>query len=193
MVALTFAVSVITGPGNSFVFLYAQNVLHQSGIVTAAMIVSGGATGLLGLLAGRWLADHFGRRPTGALALVSIALVASLAYSGSAAALIVGYVCGVFAGGVLAPALGSLLNELFPTSVRASAAGWWLAAGVLGAVVGLVVFGAVATVNNRFGIAAVVTFLPMSLATGLFWLVPETRGHEPEDFWVGKPRDPRPG
>jgi MFS family permease len=115
---------------------------------------------------------------------VSIALVASLAYSGSAVALFVGYVCGVFAGGVLAPALGALLNELFPTSVRASAAGWWLAAGVLGAVVGLVVFGAVATVNNRFGIAAIVTFMPISLAMGLFWLVPETRGREPEDFWV---------
>ena len=193
MIALTFAVSVITGPGNSFVFLYAQNVLHQRGIVTAAMIVGGGATGLLGLLAGRWLADHFGRRPTCALALVSIAFVATLAYSGSAAALIVGYVCGVFAGGVLAPALGALLNELFPTSVRASAAGWFLAAGVLGAVVGLVVFGAVATVNNRFAIAAAVTFLPMSLAMGLFWLVPETRGHEPEDLWVDKRRNPGAG
>jgi MFS family permease len=193
MIALTFAVSVITGPGNSFVFLYAQNVLHQRGIVTAAMIVGGGATGLLGLLAGRWLADHFGRRPTCALALLSIAFVATLAYSGSAAALIVGYVCGVFAGGVLAPALGALLNELFPTSVRASAAGWFLAAGVLGAVVGLVVFGAVATVNNRFAIAAAVTFLPMSLAMGLFWLVPETRGHEPEDLWADKRRNPGSG
>jgi hypothetical protein len=66
---------------------------------------------------------------------------------------------------------------LFPTSVRASAAGWWLASGVLGAVVGLVVFGAVATVDNRFGIAAVITFLPVSLAMGLFWRVrgPEQR------------------
>jgi MFS family permease len=182
-VALTFAVSVITGPANSFVFLYAQNVLHQSGVVTAGMVVGGGVSGLLGLLAGRWLADHFGRRPTGGLAVVAVALVASVAYSGSATALILGYVLGVFAGAVLAPALGALLNELFPTSVRASAAGWWLAAGVLGAVVGLVVFGAVATVNNRFGIAAVITFLPMSLAMGLFWLVPETKGREPEDLW----------
>lgn len=183
-IALTFAISVITGPANSFVFLYAQNVLHQSGVVTAGMITAGGVSGLLGLLAGRWLADHIGRRPTGALAMVAVALVASLAYSGSSAALIIGYASGVFAGAVLAPALGALLNELFPTPVRASAAGWWLAAGVLGAVVGLVVFGAVATVNNRFGAAALVTFLPMALAMGLFWLVPETRGREPEDLWA---------
>jgi MFS family permease len=183
MIVLAFAVSVITGPANSFVFLYAQNVLHLSGVVTAGMVVAGGLTGLVGLLAGRWSADHFGRRPTGGLALVAVALVASLAYSGSVAALIIGYVAGVFAGAVLAPSLGALLNELFPTSVRASAAGWWLASGVLGAVVGLVVFGAVATVNNRFGIAAVITFVPICLASGLFWLVPETRGREPEDLW----------
>ena len=192
-VALTFAVSVITGPANSFLFLYAQNVLHQSGVVTAGMVVGGGVSGLLGLLAGRWLADRFGRRPTGWLAVVAVALVASLAYSGSAAALIVGYVAGVFAGAVLAPALRALLNELFPTSVRASAAGWWLVAGGLGAVVGLVVFGAVATVNNRFGIAAVITFLPMSLPMGLSWLVPETRGREPEDLWTEGSEGSGPG
>jgi MFS family permease len=193
VIALAFAISVITGPANSFVFLYAQNVLHQSGFVTAGMVVGGGVTGLLGLLAGRWLADHFGRRPTGGLALVAVALVACVAYSGSAPALIIGYIAGVFAGAVMAPALGALLNELFPTSVRASAAGWWLAAGVLGAVVGLVVFGAVATVNNRFNIAALITFLPVCLAMGLFWLVPETRGREPEEFWSEGNGDSSPG
>ena len=39
IVVLAFAISVITGPANSFVFLFAQNVLHQRGIVTAAMVV----------------------------------------------------------------------------------------------------------------------------------------------------------
>ena len=38
VVVLAFAVSVITGPANSFVFLFAQNVLHQPGIVTAGMV-----------------------------------------------------------------------------------------------------------------------------------------------------------
>ncbi len=182
---LAFAISVITGPANSFIFLYAQNVLHQRGVVTAAMVVGAGVTGLLGLLVGRWLADHAGRRLTGAVGMVAVALFAVLAYTGSAPALVVGYVLGVFAGSVLAPAVGALLNEQFPTSVRASAAGWFLAAGVLGAVVGLVVFGVVANVDNRFGTAAVITFLPAALGMGLFWLLPETRGREPEDLWPG--------
>jgi hypothetical protein len=38
IVVLAFAISVITGPANSFVFLFAQNFLHQRGIVTAGMV-----------------------------------------------------------------------------------------------------------------------------------------------------------
>src|SRR5580704_3615028 len=50
IVVLAFAVSVITGPANSFVFLFAQNVLHQPGIVTAGMVAGAGVAGLAGLL-----------------------------------------------------------------------------------------------------------------------------------------------
>ncbi|MHB1710319.1 MAG: MFS transporter [Acidimicrobiales bacterium] len=181
--ALGFAISFVTGPANSFIFLYAQNILHQRGIVTAAMVVGGGVTGLAGLLAGRWLADHVGRRPAGALGVVGVTLFSVLAYAGSSSALVVGYVLAVFSGALLGPALGSILNEEFPTSVRASVAGWFLAAGVLGAVAGLVVFGAVATANNRFSAAALYTFVPVAFSAALFWLLPETRGREPEDLW----------
>ena len=185
IVVLAFAVSVITGPANSFVFLFAQDFLHQRGVVTAAMVVGGGVAGLAGLLAGRWLADRVGRRLTGALAMVAVALFATLTYSGSAPALLAGYILGVFAASVFAPAAGALVNELFPTSVRASVAGWSLAAGVLGAVTGLVAFGAVAGVDHRFTVAGLVTFLPAALVMAAFWLLPETRGEEPEDLWPG--------
>jgi putative MFS transporter len=181
--ALAFAISVITGPATSFVFLYAQNVLHQRGYVTAAMVVGAGLSGLLGLLAGRWLADRIGRRPTATFAMVALSFMGVLTYEGSPAALISGYVLAVLTGSILAPAIGALLTELFPTSVRASVAGWWVAAGVLGAVAGLVAFGAVADVGNRFETAAALTFFPAALAAGLFWLLPETRGKEPEDLW----------
>ena len=183
IVVLAFAVSVITGPANSFVFLFAQNFLHQRGIVTAAMVVGAGVAGLAGLLAGRWLADRVGRRLTGALAMVSVALFATLTYTGSAPALLAGYILGVFAASVFAPAAGALVNELFPTSVRASVAGWSVAAGVLGAVTGRGAFGAVAYCGNRFAVAGLVTFLPAALVMAAFWLLPETRGREPEDLW----------
>ena len=181
--ALAFGVSVITGPANSFVFLFAQNVLDQRGIVTAAMVVGAGFSGLVGLLAGRWAADRLGRRITGASAMVAVAFLAILTYSGTPEALVVGYVLGVFAGSVFAPAAGTLVNELFPTSVRASVAGWALAAGVLGAAVGLVAFGAVADLHNRFGAASAVTFLPAVLLMSLFWFLPgNARARSPKKY-----------
>ena len=45
IVVLGFAVSVITGPANSFVFLFAQNVLRQPGIVTAGMVAGPASPG----------------------------------------------------------------------------------------------------------------------------------------------------
>ncbi|MGO9457884.1 MAG: MFS transporter [Acidimicrobiales bacterium] len=183
---LALAVSVITGPANSLVFIYAQNELHVSGIVTSAMVVAAGVVGLGGLLIGRWLADHWGRRPTVAVAMAGIAAFGTLAYTGSEWALLCGYVLGVTAGGILAPAAGALTNELFPTSVRASATGWTIAAGVIGAVTGLVVFGAVADVggvSNHTAFAAAVVFLPMVLFSALLILLPETMGREPEELW----------
>ena len=111
----------------------------------------------------------------------------TLAYSGTSWALIAGYVATVTAGAVFAPAGGALANELFPTAVRASVAGWYIAAGVLGAVAGLLVFGAVADAGgaaNHAGTAAAVIFLPTTVSTALLLLLPETKGKEPEELWA---------
>jgi MFS family permease len=180
---VAFALSFITGPANSFIFLYAQNIDHLSGVTTAVMVVGAGATGLVGLLLGRAMADRFGRRVTGALGMTGLALFGVLSYSGPKYALVLGYVMGVMFGSIFAPAGGALVNELFPTSVRASASGWFLAAGVLGAVCGLVVFGAIADIGNRFALAAALTFLPAMFVAALFWTLPETKGRELEDLW----------
>jgi MFS family permease len=180
---LTFSLSVITGPANSFVFLYAENVVRLSGQDTSAMVAVAAVAGLGGLLLGRYLADRIGRRPAAAGSIAAMAGFGVLTYSGSRLGVIVGYVLGVLAAATLAPAAGSFVNELFPTRVRASIAGWQLAAGVLGASVGLVVFGEVADVNHRFGTAAVLTFLPALASLLLFLLLPETRGRELEEVW----------
>jgi len=173
----------VSAPASSFVFVYAQNILKLSGVTTAVMVVVAGPFGLLGLLVGRWLADNVGRRLTGGIATVAIALSATFAYSGSSAALLLGYELGVLSGSIFAPAAGALVNELFPTSVRSSVAGWNIAASVAGAVIGLVAFGAIAQAGNRYALGAAATFLPMTLAAGLFLRLPETRGREPEDLW----------
>jgi MFS family permease len=185
VVVITLAVSVITGPANSFIFVYAENVLKVSGPATAAMVVVAGVFGLVGLLLGRWLADHFGRRPTVVLTMLCMSLFGVFTYSGSRPALFVGYELAVLAASTFAPAAGAFVNELFPTAVRASVAGWNVLASVVGAVLGLVVFGAAAQVGTRFDgtRAGLITFLPALAATALFLLLPETKGKEPEDLW----------
>jgi len=185
--SLAFAVAVITGPANSFVFVYAQNVLKVSGDLQAAMVSVAAVFGLAGLLVGRALADRVGRRPTAAVTILGMALTGVLTYSGSRPALFTGYELGVLSASTFAPAAGALANELFPTAIRASVAGWNVAASVAGAVVGLVCFGALAEAGNRFAVGAAVTFLPAVLAVTLFLLLPETRGREPEELWPDTP------
>jgi MFS family permease len=148
--SIVFAVAMVAGPANSFLFVYAHRV---------------------------------GRRLTGGVALTAVALTGLLTYSGSRTGLFVGFELAVLSASTFAPAAGALVNELFPTAVRASVAGWNVAASVAGAVVGLLAFGAIADVGDRFAFGAAVTFLPAVLATGLFALLPETRGREPEDLW----------
>jgi MFS family permease len=183
LMGLIFAVSLVTGPANSFVFLYGETVLDRSPAFSAAMVLMAGPAGLVGLLLGRWGADRLGRRPTVAGALALIAAAGIVTYSGSVPAMVTGYLAAVIAGSVFAPAIGSLGAELFPTEVRAAVAGWGVAAGVMGAVVGLMAVGAIADVaGDGFAPATRVVFIPAACLAALVVLVPETRGRELEDW-----------
>jgi MFS family permease len=178
---LWLAFSVVTGPGNTFVFLYSEGVLGLDPLFTAVMLVSAGPCGLAGLVAGRFLADRLGRRWTAAGAHIAVAAALAITYSGTPAAAVGGYVVAMFAGATYAPATGAMAAELFPTSVRGSVAGWLAAAGVVGAVTGLVVFGLLADALGGFTRAALLIAVPVALVSVLFRALPETRGQELED------------
>ena len=181
MVLVAFAAAFVTGPANSFVFVYAEGVLDVSPSVTAAMLVAALPVGLAGLLLGRWGADRWGRRPTAALALAGIGGAAALTYRGGVSSTVVGSLAAVLAGYAFAPVLAAMGNELFPTRVRAAVAGLLVGCGVLGAVAGLVAFGALADRLGGFDVAALVIVAPALAATALFARLPETRGLELEE------------
>jgi MFS family permease len=109
-----------------------------------------------------------------------VALAGMLTYSGSRTAVAAGYLMAVLVASAYAPSFGALGSELFPTAVRATAAGWLVAAGVLGAVAGLVVFGVLSDALDSFAIAAVLVCAPVVLTCVLFARLPETRGLELE-------------
>jgi len=176
VMGLSFATSMTSAPASSFVFVYAENVVHLGKALESIMILSAALTGLVGLLLGRRAADRFGRRPSVAIGAAGIGLSAIIVYSGTGAAVVVGYLLTVLSAGFLAPAGTALPNELFETSVRASVAGWGIAASVLGAIVGLLAFGLIADSTGSFEAAAVAVSLPVFGVLGLIRRVPEPRG-----------------
>ena len=180
LAVLAFSIAFVTGPMNTFLFVYAENALGMSRSSTAAMVLVAGPIGLLGLLAGRWAADRLGRRLTAAGTQAMVALAGMLTYSGSRAAVATGYLLAVLVASAYAPSFGALSSELFPTGVRATAAGWLVAAGVLGAVAGLVVFGLLTDALDSFATAAVLICAPVVLTCLLFARLRETRGLELE-------------
>jgi MFS family permease len=201
---LTAVVGVISGPANGYAFVYGENILHIARHEVAFVVALSALTGIGGLFAGRWFADRYGRRWTVAVGALATAATSLLAYSGGRTNFIAGYMCGVFAAAVLAPAASALTNEIFPHSFRATAAGWVVVAGVLGAIVGLLVFSLVfdataashvaavhavaqgtlrcahqsATSVSALRIPAIVTFLPTLPLLLLLHRLPESRGAE---------------
>jgi MFS family permease len=180
LAGLAFATGLVTGPVNTFLFVYGENVLDLSSAVTGGLVVAAAPAGLAGLVVGRLLADRVGRRPTAAAALVGLCGAGVLAYSGSVGGLVSGYLLGIFVGSAYATPAIALTSELFPTSARASVAGWLVVAGVLGATSGLLLVGAIADASGSFATATVVVCVPGALSAALLVLLPETRGLELE-------------
>lgn len=180
---LTVVLGIITGPANGFAFVYAESVLKISRHEVALVVALSAFTGLAGLVAGRYLADHVGRRGAFLVGAIATALTSTVAYSGGQASFVLGYMTGVFAAAVFAPAGSALINETFPHTVRATVGGWVIVAGVVGAILGLLLFGYVGDVAqgglaiNALRVPAIVTFLPLLPLLGLLRWLPETKGH----------------
>jgi MFS family permease len=176
VMAVTGVIGMISGPAGGFAFVYMEDFLKLHASTVTLVVTLSAIPGVLGLLLGRWLCDTKGRRVTVAFGVLATAGVSLYAYSGGRPAFIIGYVLGVFAGGVFAPGGAALATEPFPATVRASAGGWIVVAAVLGAIVGLAIFGPVADATGSLAWAAAAAFLPGLPA--LLWLrtLPETRG-----------------
>jgi MFS transporter, putative metabolite:H+ symporter len=172
----TAAVGAISGPANGFAFVYAENVLKITPAFVSAVVACSALTGLAGLIVGRRLADRVGRRGAYAIGALASAAASLLAYAGGRPEFVLGYMVGVFAGGLFAPAAAALVTESFPKAVRACASGWVIVAAVLGALAGLGIFGPVADVSGSTAWASVAAFLPGLPVLWFLRSLPETMG-----------------
>lgn len=176
---VVFVIGVISGPASGFTFVYGEGVLKIRPDLVASVVAFSALTGLAGLLLSRYLSRRVGRRWTVALGALATATTASLAYGGGTTDFVIGYMFGVAAGGLLAPAIAALSTELFSHSFRATAAGWIVVAGVLGAIAGLLIFGLIGDIVHitgagSFRLPALLTFLPLLPLMLLLWRLPES-------------------
>lgn len=178
LVALvTGGMAIATGFGFTYVFVYGERVLGIDPAGMSGIILLAGPTGLAGLALGRVGAERWGRRPTVAAAMLGTVATVALAYSGSQAGLVAGYLLGITTSAAFGPPMGALVAELFPTTTRSTATGWASAAGVLGAVAGLAAFGILVDAVG-FQAGAQLLAIPVVASTGLLLAIPETRGQE---------------
>ena len=175
---IAVAMWVAASPAFGFASYHATNTLGWSPGQVSAMIVGGGALGMAGWFVLGHTADRFGRRVTGA---------ASLALGAAAVAtyyltpwLVPAFALLVFGEAGVNIALNALGTELFPTHLRATAKSWITNAGILGALIGLAIVGAL---SERFGgagdVIAALAILPL-IATPLLFVLRETRHAELE-------------
>jgi MFS family permease len=149
-----------------------------------AIMLIGGTAGGVGFLVGGRLADTWGRRPTTMLGFfMSLAGSIGLYHFENEPLIVVAVAISSLGSFAAVPSLGAHRNELFPTSIRATAVVWLNTIGVLGSIAGLTI-GRFAI--DEIGLAMTITYLGggMLLAALLVVFLPETRGqvladHEP--------------
>jgi MFS family permease len=160
------------------------NELDMDTTRAVAIMLIGGTAGGIGFLLGGRLADTWGRRPTTVLGfLMSLAGGIGLYWLDSEPLIIAAVAVSSLGSFAAVPSLGAHRNELFPTSVRATAVVWLNTIGVFGSITGLTI-GRFAI--DEIGLAMTITYLGagLLLAAFLVFFLPETRGqvladHEP--------------
>ena len=144
--------------------------------VAVAVMLIGGTAGGIGFLVGGRLADTWGRRPTTILGFtMSLAGGLGLYWFDGLPLITVAVAISSLGSFAAVPSLGAHRNELFPTSIRATAVVWLNTVGVLGSIAGLAI-GRIAI--DEIGLTMTVTYLGagMALSALLILLLPETRG-----------------
>ena len=158
-----------------------------TGYVTAAMVLGAGLAGLAGLLVAGG-----GRPPRpathGRARDDQSGAVRHARLSGFESALFVGYILGVMAGSVFAPAIGACWPSYSP---RRSGHQWPGGGWRPGYRRRAVSWSSAPSPTSAAGsVSLPYSPSPRRPVAGLFWMVPETRGAEPEDLWPVAPSAP---
>ncbi len=176
LAAIAFLIAMFSSPATSFVM---ERLVDDLGWETAParfllMVFSG--LGTAGVIVGGRMADQIGRKRTTITAMLT-GLIGGVAFytQDSGWILAPAVFLATLGLGMLTPAMASHRSELFPTRVRATAAGWITNVAIGGSITGFVIGGFVV---DDLGLPTTITALAggLVIAMLLVTLLPETRG-----------------
>lgn len=158
-----------------------------SGVTIALFQTLTNAPYAIGVLVGGKLAERYGRRIVGGVALAGSATInaAQFFFTGPAFWLVSGL--GSLGAGPLLPTLSVASTESFPTTRRGTASGVTNVIAVLGSALGLVIGG---MLTDRIGFPRTIAILAVApiVASVLVWkAIPEGAGHTLSELNPGEP------
>ncbi len=162
---------------------YLQDVHGWAPSQVATLTFIGGALAIIGNPVSGWLSDRFGRRPTGALFGLGYCVAVLAFYSIGGLFLPVIWIAVTFfsMGGDVT--LSTYRAELFPTSMRSSAAGATNLASVSGGIVGLLLVSALFSfAGSTWNAILIVASLSVLVPLSIWFLFPETAGRSLDEI-----------
>lgn len=178
LLGFLFLITTLPAPAVTFLSTYALNDLGLQPAALTELILVAGAVGLAGYLVGGHAADRYGRRAVIFATTAGLPLVVLVMYGGSIPGLWLGATAGAFLAAAGAPAFSAYVNELFPTSARATANAWIGACAVLGALGGLALVRLAGDYAGGLRVSILWLSAPPVAALGIIPFLPETAGRE---------------
>lgn len=178
LAAIAFFVAAFASPAFDFVLERLINDLEWSTRSATLLLVFTSGAGTIGLLIGGRLADTIGRRVTTIFAIV-LGLAGGVGFYFVSTGPLIGAAVfvGTLGATMLTPSFASHRSELFPTRIRATAAGMITNVAIVGSLTGFVIG---ALVVDSIGLPSTVAVLGFGLlaAIALVLQLPETRGKD---------------
>jgi MFS family permease len=186
LAAIAFFIAMFASPATSFVMERLVSDLEWETAPARFLLMVFSGLGTAGVLIGGRLADQIGRKQTTIAAILTGAIGGVAFYTQDSGWILAPAIFLATMGlGMLTPAIGAHRSELFPTRVRATAAGWITNVAIGGSVAGFTIGGLFV---DRLGLPTTITALAggLLIAALLVTGLPETRGMDLVRTRVGR-------
>ncbi len=176
LAAIAFLIAVFSSPATAFVMERLVDDLQWDTAPARFLLMVFSGLGTAGVIIGGRMADLIGRKRTTVTAMV-LGLIGGVAFytQDSGWVLAPAIFLATMGLGMLTPSLAAHRSELFPTRVRATAAGWITNIAIFGSITGFVIG---AFIVDSVGLSTTITALAGGLIIAMLLVtrLPETRG-----------------